>query len=201
MSDPVNHPPHYRATSGIEAIDVVEGYELNFRLGNCVTYILRADRKGESLKDLKKARWYLEREIVKREPVSSAPDIDLRGFGLCYLATPYTKYPAGIENAFQEAAALAGRLLCAGVKVYSPIAHTHPIAHAAALDPLDHGIWLPFDQAMMERADILVIAMMRGWERSFGIQQETRFFTEAGKPICFLDPSSLQTSAYLKDRA
>jgi Protein of unknwon function (DUF3310) len=68
VSDQVNHPPHYKGANGIEAIDVVEGFDLNFRLGNCLTYILRADRKGEALKDLKKARWYLDREIAKREP-------------------------------------------------------------------------------------------------------------------------------------
>src|ERR1700686_5471517 len=47
---------------------------------------------------------------------------------LCYLATPYTQYRDGIEAAFVQAASLAGRLLQARSFVYSPIAHTHPIA-------------------------------------------------------------------------
>ena len=67
--DHVNHPPHYKAaTNGIEVIDVIEGFDLNFRLGNTTKYILRAGRKGNARKrveDLKKARWYLDREIAR----------------------------------------------------------------------------------------------------------------------------------------
>lgn len=70
MSDPVNNPAHYKA-GGLEAIDVIEAFELGFRLGNAVKYILRAGRKLDALEDLKKARWYLDREIGKR--ASAAP--------------------------------------------------------------------------------------------------------------------------------
>lgn len=64
--DMVNHPPHY-TVNGIEVIDVIEEYKLNFRLGNSVKYILRADLKGNRLQDLKKALWYLQREIKQSE--------------------------------------------------------------------------------------------------------------------------------------
>lgn len=67
MIDIVNHPPHYKSDSGIESIDVIEGFGLNFRLGNTIKYILRHDKKGKPLEDLKKARWYLDREIEKLE--------------------------------------------------------------------------------------------------------------------------------------
>lgn len=67
MIDVVNHPPHYKSDSGIESIDVIEGFGLNFHLGNTVKYILRHDKKGKPLEDLKKARWYLDREIKKLE--------------------------------------------------------------------------------------------------------------------------------------
>lgn len=63
-ADAVDHPAHYKAR-GIEAIDVIEAFGLNFRLGNTVKYILRAGRKGATVEDLKKARWYLDREIEK----------------------------------------------------------------------------------------------------------------------------------------
>jgi hypothetical protein len=65
MSDLINSPSHYKV-NGIEAIDVIEAFGLGFRLGNVVKYILRADRKGASIADLKKARWYIEREIESR---------------------------------------------------------------------------------------------------------------------------------------
>ncbi len=111
--------------------------------------------------------------------------------GIAYLATPYSRYPGGIEKAFKDAAKLAGHLLCAGIKVYSPICHTHPIAIYGALDALDHSIWLPFDEAMMEAADALIVAHMEGWEESRGLAHEVRFFEDAGKPIYDLDPVML----------
>lgn len=66
MADAVNHPPHYQA-GGLEAIDVIEAFDLGFCLGNTVKYVLRAGRKGDATEDLKKARWYLDREIANRE--------------------------------------------------------------------------------------------------------------------------------------
>lgn len=118
---------------------------------------------------------------------------------LYYLATPYSKYPKGIERAFIDAATLTGRLLKAGLKVYSPITHTHPIAIYAEIDPLDHDIWLPFDQAMMDKADALLVATMDGWEESKGIGHEIAWFNKHSKPIYALDPITLNMS--LKDRA
>ena len=64
--DAVNHPKHYTDhPSGIECIQVTE--HMNFCLGNAVKYIWRADLKHDAIEDLKKARWYLDREIAKRE--------------------------------------------------------------------------------------------------------------------------------------
>jgi len=65
-NDPVNHPKHYTAhPSGIECIQITE--HMGFNLGNAVKYIWRADLKNDALEDLKKARWYIDREIQKRE--------------------------------------------------------------------------------------------------------------------------------------
>lgn len=61
MADMVNHPAHYLGANGIEAIDVIEGFDLGFHLGNAFKYLVRADKKGPAVEDLKKARWYLER--------------------------------------------------------------------------------------------------------------------------------------------
>ena len=65
MTDNVNHPKHYTShPAGIECIQVTE--HMNFNLGNAVKYIWRADLKGQSVQDLQKAKWYIEREIAKR---------------------------------------------------------------------------------------------------------------------------------------
>ncbi len=61
--DFVNNPPHY-TTGGIETIDFIEAKQLNYNLGNVVKYITRADHKGNRVEDLRKAKWYLEREIL-----------------------------------------------------------------------------------------------------------------------------------------
>lgn len=75
--EPVDHPPHYKS-GGLEAIDVIEAFELNFHLGNTMKYILRAgkkageddsinDRRRKAINDLEKSAWYLAREIERRK--------------------------------------------------------------------------------------------------------------------------------------
>ena len=64
--DSVNHPPHYKV-GGIETIDFIEAKSLNYNLGNVVKYLTRADHKGSKLVDLKKAQWYLNREVSNLE--------------------------------------------------------------------------------------------------------------------------------------
>ena len=64
--DPVSHPSHYTThPSGIECIQVVE--HMGFNLGNALKYIWRCDLKLDAVEDLKKAQWYIERELIKRQ--------------------------------------------------------------------------------------------------------------------------------------
>lgn len=81
--DPVNHPKHYtgvvctvgdlmyasadRKTAKIECIDVIEALGLNYHLGNTFKYLWRAGKKNDAVEDLKKARFYLDREIARAE--------------------------------------------------------------------------------------------------------------------------------------
>ncbi len=65
MSDKINHPDHYAKGRKYEPIDVIEDWQLGFCLGNCVKYISRAGRKDNTLEDLEKAKWYLDREISR----------------------------------------------------------------------------------------------------------------------------------------
>lgn len=63
--DVVNKPPHYTEhPSGIECIQVTE--HMSFNLGNAIKYIWRCDLKKDAIEDLKKAKWYIEREIDRR---------------------------------------------------------------------------------------------------------------------------------------
>jgi hypothetical protein len=63
--DPVNHPSHYTEhPSGVECIQITE--HMNFCLGNAVKYIWRAGLKNaNAIEDLKKARWYVDRELER----------------------------------------------------------------------------------------------------------------------------------------
>ena len=66
MTDNVNKPPHYTAhPSGVECIEITE--HMNFCLGNALKYIWRAGLKQNEVEDLKKAVWYLNREIERIE--------------------------------------------------------------------------------------------------------------------------------------
>jgi hypothetical protein len=65
LHDPINHPKHYTShPSGIECIQITE--HMSFNAGNVIKYVWRADGKG-GVEDLRKARWYLDREIARLE--------------------------------------------------------------------------------------------------------------------------------------
>lgn len=64
-TEAVDHPSHYNASpSGIECIDVVE--TMPFNIGNAIKYLWRCDHKGKDIEDLRKALWYVQREIDRR---------------------------------------------------------------------------------------------------------------------------------------
>ncbi len=66
MNKDNTNPSHYKShPSGIECIQITE--HMSFNLGNAIKYIWRADLKGNAIEDLKKAAWYIDREIKKRE--------------------------------------------------------------------------------------------------------------------------------------
>jgi hypothetical protein len=66
----VDHPPHYNAhPSGVECIDVVE--HMTFNVGNAIKYLWRAGHKGNTIEDLRKAAWYVQREIQRIDASSN----------------------------------------------------------------------------------------------------------------------------------
>lgn len=67
-ADPVNHPAHYTQNpSGVECIQVVE--HMGFNVGNAIKYLWRCDLKASALEDLRKAAWYVQREIERRQKI------------------------------------------------------------------------------------------------------------------------------------
>lgn len=69
LDDLINNPKHYTShPSGIECIQITE--HMNFNLGNAVKYIWRAGLKQNAIEDLKKAGWYVDRELKRIEAAS-----------------------------------------------------------------------------------------------------------------------------------
>ena len=72
--DPINHPPHYtQHPSGVECITITEHY--NFNVGNAIKYLWRAGLKdgADAADDLRKAAWYVQREIDRPIQPTEAP--------------------------------------------------------------------------------------------------------------------------------
>jgi hypothetical protein len=89
MTDAVNHPAHYGGEDNpYEVIKVIEAWNLSFHIGNAVKYIGRPG-KGNYLEDLKKARWYLNREIANLE---GADTVSLTDFYQCAQPNPDNSY-------------------------------------------------------------------------------------------------------------
>lgn len=113
----------------------------------------------------------------------------MRGF--IYLASPYSRYSGGTENAFREAAEATAALIGAGHKVFSPIVHSHIVAQAGNFDPLDCAMWLEQDAPFMEAAAGIVVLMLDGWQDSVGVKHEINRFAEMGKPIVLMVPGEV----------
>jgi hypothetical protein len=73
--DMVNHPPHYK-TGGIEAIDYIEAKLspeefAGYCRGNALKYLSRAGHKDDAVQDYRKAKWYIERLIIRRDTATA----------------------------------------------------------------------------------------------------------------------------------
>lgn len=94
--DIVNHPPHYKTESGLEAIDVIEAFTEGLsgaeatNTGNIIKYICRWKKKN-GLTDLRKAQWYLNRLIAKVEEKEKM-EISKAAAAACSISSVSSKY-------------------------------------------------------------------------------------------------------------
>lgn len=107
---------------------------------------------------------------------------------LHYLATPYSKYPEGVEAAYRLACEQTALLIRSGVAVFSPIAHTHGVAVHGRIDPLDHTIWIPADKPFMDVCGAIIMLRAEGWGESYGMAVEMKAFRAARKLVLWMDP-------------
>ena len=127
---------------------------------------------------------------MKHTLLSTVAEAGKHTKGLWYLASPYSKYPAGREQAFRDVSRVALELIERGVNVFAPIAHSHPIetAGTATQSP---DFWLKLDEQFMKNCVGMIVACLPGWEASYGVNYELRHFAEAEKPIILLDAAPL----------
>ena len=102
-----------------------------------------------------------------------------------YLSSPYSRYEEGMDKAYEAVRLITGGLIKSGVRVYSPILHSHPL-NIEGIDPLDAEFWLNNQQGMMKSSHGMIVATMKGWDKSFGVNYELEFFEKQEKPIRML---------------
>lgn len=108
--------------------------------------------------------------------------------GFWYLASPYSKFPLGLDRAWYNVNIAAGMLIKEGLSIFCPITQSHPIAVQNGIDPYDHKIWLPADKPIMDAAYGMIVLKLKGWDESVGIKFELEEFTKACKPIVYMKP-------------
>ena len=120
---------------------------------------------------------------------------DLSKSKLVYLASPYSHDDdAMMLWRFERAAEAAAYLMRQGLLVFSPIAHTHPIAQFGL--PKGWDFWKQYDSAFMDvcLGGIVVLALP-GWVASKGVQAEIAYMRDKDRPIEFLYPDDMNMEA------
>jgi hypothetical protein len=107
---------------------------------------------------------------------------------LVYIAAPYSHRSAKVrEMRFREANRISAGLIDAGILIFSPISHTHPIALAGKL-PLGWNFWERYNRAYLVVCRAMVVLRMNGWQESKGVAAEMKIMDELARPVYHLDP-------------
>jgi hypothetical protein len=105
---------------------------------------------------------------------------------LVYLASPYSRFPGGREQAFKLVCQKAAQLMEQGVSVFCPIAHSHPIEVEGMSKIQDGDFWLKQDFAVLDKCDELWVYKMPGWDTSYGVEKEIERAQWEGIPIKYI---------------
>lgn len=112
--------------------------------------------------------------------------------GLIYLASPYSHADEAVrEERFRAVCQASAGLMAQGHLIFSPIAHTHPIALAGKL-PTDFRFWRRYDETMLRAAGELWVLMLPGWHVSAGVREEIAFMDALGRPVRYVNPRTLR---------
>ena len=104
---------------------------------------------------------------------------------LIYIASPYSHELQNVmRDRFHAVCEYAGRMMKAGKVVYSPIAHSHPIAMRVGL-PTDWEYWEKFDRVMLQQCTELHVLQIDGWYESEGVRAEVCMAEQLGLPVTY----------------
>ena len=107
--------------------------------------------------------------------------------GLWYLACPYSHDDQAIMvQRFEQVNTFAARLMRAGLHVFSPISHTHPIAQYGL--PKGWDFWQEYDRCIIEFCKGMIVCQFDGWKESTGVAAEIGIAKELGKNIYYVCP-------------
>jgi len=102
-----------------------------------------------------------------------------------YMPSPYSHQHKHIEKSrFELASYATATLISRGIKVFSPIAYSHPLAIQYKLG-LDFEYWQKLNESWIDWADCLLVLMLEGWEQSRGILSEVNYAIDAGKMVYY----------------
>ena len=105
---------------------------------------------------------------------------------MIYLASPYSHPdPAVREARFRAVCREAAEMIRSGTQVFSPVAHTHPIA-AYGL-PMEWASWEKYDRMFLEMCSEVWVLMLDGWRESKGVQAEIGIARELGRPVLYVE--------------
>lgn len=105
---------------------------------------------------------------------------------LWYLGSPYSKYPGGVDEAFELVCRKAGDLMVKGYAIFCPIAHSHPIEKLSNTAK-PHDFWLGQDMAFLDVCFGMFVYKMPSWEVSFGLNWEIDWMKRNGKPVEYIE--------------
>ena len=110
---------------------------------------------------------------------------------MIYMASPYSHQSHLVrQHRFDEACRAAAALLRAGVAVFAPIVHSHPIAKYGL--PTGWDYWSRLDREYLVVCDVLAVLTLNGWRESVGVQAEIELARQLGIPVVYVAPADLE---------
>ncbi len=109
---------------------------------------------------------------------------------MIYLASPYSDplYSVRLDR-FCKVCVAAAYLMENGFRIFSPIAHSHPIATNGIGLPTDWAYWEPYCREMLGMCEAMIVLQLPGWAMSRGVSHEIMIAQELKKPVTFLLPA------------